>query len=175
MAGFAVVLSLLLFLLALLLLWLAQRARQATGLPVGRVVYADTGAWARCERPLFSHRYLLTGRPDYLVEQQGRKIPIEVKSRTAPPAPYLSHVLQLAAYCLLVEETYGQPPLHGIIKYEDRAFQVEYTPELRERLLASLDDMRGDLTAEDVSPSHSESRRCRACGYLQVCGEDHLI
>ena len=51
-------------------LWLLLRAtatRQEAGLPEGRVTYVDTGAWDRCERPLFSRRHRLTGRPDYLV------------------------------------------------------------------------------------------------------------
>ena len=88
----------------LLLLRRARRLHEQTGLPQGRVIYADTGAWSRCEQPLFSRRYLLTGRPDYLVDDRRAKIPVEVKSTPSPPSPYRSHVLQLAAYCLLVEE-----------------------------------------------------------------------
>ena len=51
----------------LLLLWLAQRRRVRSGLPRGRVVYSDTGGWGRVDRPLFSHEFQLTGKPDYLV------------------------------------------------------------------------------------------------------------
>ncbi|HDH09491.1 MAG TPA: CRISPR-associated protein Cas4, partial [Chloroflexi bacterium] len=94
----------LLLVAALALLRSARAGRRRTGLPSGRVIYADTGAWGRCERPLFSRRYLLTGKPDYLVEEKGRLIPVEVKPTVSPSTPYRSHVLQLAAYCLLVEE-----------------------------------------------------------------------
>lgn len=153
-------------------LWLwtrARIARQESGLPVGRVTYVDTGAWDRCEHPLFSQQHRLTGRPDYLVRGRRGVIPVEVKSGIAPQKPYASHILQLAAYCLLVEEQEGRAPPHGILKYRDRAFEIEYTPALRSHLLATLDAIRSDLHARDVAPSHDESRRCRGCGYREQC------
>jgi CRISPR-associated exonuclease Cas4 len=135
------------------------------------VIYADTGAWDRCEQPLFSRRHLLTGRPDYLVNDGGTTIPVEVKSTSSPPSPYRSHVLQLAAYCLLVEEEYEQPPPYGIIKYRDQTYAVEYTAQLRAQLLSVLDEMRQDLIADDVTPSHANPNRCRSCGYREECEE----
>jgi CRISPR-associated exonuclease Cas4 len=157
--------------LGLLLLWLARRGRARSGLPQGRVVYTDTGGWGRLERPLFSRSLHLTGKPDYLVADGADVIPVEVKSRRAPAQPYLSHLLQLAAYCLLVEECYGRRPPYGIIKYADRAFEVDYTPELEDELLTTLGCMRGDLADGDAPRSHDEPRRCQACGYRQQCDQ----
>jgi len=163
----------------LLLLWLAQRGRARSGLPQGRVVYTDTGGWNRLERPLFSRELLLTGKPDYLVADGADVIPIEVKSSAAPvlrqhsgqARPYHSHLLQLAAYCLLVEECYRRRPPYGIIKYADRAFEVDYTDALENELLATLDDMRDDLDNGDAPRNHTEPRRCRTCGYRQHCDQ----
>ena len=154
----------------LLLLWATAQRRRA-GLPAGRVVYTDTGAWDCCERPLFSRRYLLTGKPDYLVEERGQIIPVEVKSTAPPPQPYRSHVLQLAAYCLLVEEVYGQRPDHGLIHYPGRTFAVDYTPQLRAELIEVLEEMRDDLSAADVPRDHESPHRCRACGYREECDQ----
>ena len=158
-----------LLVLGLLLLWLARRGQARSGLPQGRVVYTDTGGWGRLERPLFSHEFLLTGKPDYLVADGDDVIPVEVKSRPAPAQPYPSHLLQLAAYCLLIEECYRRRPPYGIVKYADRAFEVDYTPALEDELLATLEDMRGDLVNGGASRNHDEPRRCRACGYHQRC------
>jgi CRISPR-associated exonuclease Cas4 len=155
----------------LLLLRRVHRLHEQTGLPQGRVIYADTGAWNRCEKALFSRRYLLTGKPDYLVDDGGTKIPVEVKSTLSPPGPYRSHALQLAAYCLLVEEEYGQPPPYGIIKYRDQTHAVEYTAQLRAQLLSLLAEMRQDLAADDVGPSHANPNRCQSCGYRDECEE----
>jgi CRISPR-associated exonuclease Cas4 len=135
------------------------------------VTYVDTGAWHRSERPLFSQRHRLAGRPDYLVQSRRGVIPVEVKSGDAPPHPYPAHVLQLAAYCLLVEEQEGRAPPYGILKYQDRAFEVDYTPALRTMLLDTLQAMRRDLHADAVSRSHQEPARCRGCGHHDHCDE----
>ncbi len=161
--------------LGLLLLWLARRGRAYSGLPPGRVIYTDTGGWNRLERPLFSRELLLTGKPDYLVTDGTDVIPVEVKSSRAPAQPYPSHTLQLAAYCLLVEECYGRRLPYGIVKYSDRAFEVDYTPELEEELLATLEDMRDDLDNDGAIRSHDDPRRCRACGYRQHCDQIRAV
>ena len=163
-----------LLVLGLLMLWLSRRGRARSGLPQGRVVYTDTGGWGRLERPLFSHALRLTGKPDYLVADGADVIPVEVKSSRAPAQPYPSHVFQLAAYCALVKQCYGRRPPYGIVKYGDRAFEVDYTPELEGELLATLDQMRADLADGGAPRSHDEPRRCRACGYRSQC-DDRLV
>ena len=157
--------------LGLLLLWLAQRGRTRSGLPQGRVIYSDTGGWGRLEQPLFSSEFLLTGKPDYLVMDGDDVIPVEVKSSPAPAQPYPSHILQVAAYCLLVEACYRRRPPRGIIKYADRTFEVDYTGELEDELLATLDCMRADLADGNAPRSHDAAGRCRACGYRSRCDE----
>jgi CRISPR-associated exonuclease Cas4 len=157
--------------------WLLIRSgalRRRAGLPAGRVTYADTSDWDRCERPLFSKRYRLTGRPDYLVRTRQGVVPVEVKSGAAPPQPYLAHVLQLAAYCLLVEELEGRAPPYGILKYRDKAFEIDYTPPLRSELVDAIDNIRRDLQVRGVERSHDEPARCRGCGYRQQC-EERLV
>jgi CRISPR-associated exonuclease Cas4 len=149
----------------------AQGTRQESGLPAGRVTYVDTGAWDRCERPLFSSQHRLTGMPDYLVQSREGVVPVEVKSGAAPQEPYLSHMLQLAAYCLLVDEQEGRAPPHGIVKYDDRAFEIDYTPALRAALHDVLDAIRRDLRSRDVDRSHQEPARCLGCGYRDECDQ----
>ncbi len=156
-------------------LWLLVRSRvthRESGLPRGRVSYADTGAWDRCEQSLFSNRYRLTGRPDYVVRVRSGIVPVEVKSGRTPGQPYPGHILQLASYCLLLEDLEGRAPPYGILKYEERAFEVDYTPALRSQLLAILSDMRRDLEARDLMRSHDEAARCRGCGYRERCGQE---
>ncbi len=155
----------------LALLWLARRGRARTGLPQGRVVAADVGEWQRLDRPLFSRRHRLTGRPDYIVADGLDLVPVEVKSARAPVRPYSSHVLQLAAYCLLLAETSGRRPPYGILRYADRTFEISYTRGLEEELLAVLEAMRDDLAAGDAPRDHDDPRRCAACGHREQCDE----
>ena len=151
------------------LLWRSNMLRQHTGLPAGQVVYVDTGDWKNCERPLFSSRHRLTGRPDYLVRQEGCIIPVEVKSTTGLRQPYESHILQLAAYCLLVEENERKAPPYGLLHYPDATFRIPYTLQTRSNLLDTLTRLRADLDSDDVPRSHSEPQRCRRCGFRRVC------
>lgn len=171
MSALLAVLFIVLFAAGLALLLRARAAHRATGLPAGQVIYADTGAWRRLEQPLFSARYGLTGRPDYLVRERGAVIPVEVKPGRNASLPYESDVLQLGAYCLLVEETYGQTPPYGILKYPQHAFAIPYTAALRRQVLATLDNMRADHQAESVARSHDEPARCAACGVRPYCDE----
>ena len=118
----------------LALFWVSGRLRRRAGIPAGRIIYSDTRAWRECPKPLYAASVNLTGKPDYLVQRMNYVLPVEVKSGAAPPEPYRSHVLQLAAYCLLVENEYGRRPPYGLIHYADRTFAVNYTPELEDAL-----------------------------------------
>lgn len=166
-------LPLALLLLALLLFYLARRLRAGSGLPAGRVVYTDTGGWARTEEALYSERLQLAGKPDYLVEQRGGGVvPVEVKSASAPAgSAHAGHIYQLAAYCALVAETYGRRPAFGLIKYADRTLEIPYTRELEADLLQLLGEIRAGRAAADMPRSHNSPARCQGCGHLAVCGE----
>ena len=161
--------------LALLGLFAGLRAREVwsdSGLPAGEIIYSDSGAWYPQDRPLYDAEWGLTGRPDYLVEQEdGAIVPVELKSGKAPVEPHEGHVLQLAAYCLLVERVYGQRPAYGILQYRDKAFAVDYTPELEEDLLYLLDEMREDLWVDDPPRDHNDWRRCASCPHRGYCSE----
>ncbi|MGC8786986.1 MAG: CRISPR-associated protein Cas4 [Anaerolineae bacterium] len=161
--------ALLLALIGVGLLFYARRQQQAAGLPVGEIVYADTGVWERCERPLFSPRYRLTGKPDYLVREHGWIVPVEVKPGRQTSEPYEEDILQLAAYCLLVEEEYGKRPPYGYLKYQQAVFRINYSESLYRQVLSGLQAMRRDFCASDVSPSHNEPQRCIHCGHRYVC------
>jgi CRISPR-associated exonuclease Cas4 len=160
-------------------LWLALRARrgqQQSGLPQGRLVYADTGRWSAVAQPYYSARYRLAGKPDYLVDGDDGLVPVEVKHTAAPAGgqAYASHVMQLAAYCLLVEEAHGQAPPYGLIRYDDATVRIDYTAAVRSRLLELMDDLRASRGQDHVGRSHREAARCRGCGVRHACGADAM-
>ena len=160
-----------LVIVALFLLWLSSRQRREAGLPGGRVIYTDTHAWSKVEKPLYAAQLGLTGKPDYLVERAGEIIPVEVKRGRTPVAPYDSHIFQVAAYCLLVHNAMGKRPPYGIIHYEGRDFAVDYTAELEAQLLDILAEMRRDEVRTQVQRSHESGARCARCGFRQFCDQ----
>ena len=134
----------------------------------GRVVASDSGV-SRPAPVLRSARYGLAGRPDYLVEERGRVVPVEVKPRRRSTAPWPRDVLQLAAYCLLVEEAEPRFGGYGYLRYASRTFRVDVTETMRANLVRTMAALRADLTADDVDPSHADPRRCALCAMLRAC------
>jgi CRISPR-associated exonuclease Cas4 len=156
---------------AFALFFISGRQRHASGLPGGRVIYTDTRAWGKVEKPLYDKDLGLTGKPDYLVEQDGRIIPVEVKTGRTPEAPHDSHIFQVAVYCYLVHKTYGKRPPHGILHYPGRDFAVDYTPQLENAMLDLIADMRIDGHRIEVQRSHEDEHRCRRCGFRDGCDQ----
>ncbi len=158
-----------LFIAAILLLGWSTYALRKAGLPSSRVIYADTSKWNKTEKPLFDAKLNLTGKPDYLTLHRGKVVPVEVKSNRHVSEPYPSHVIQLVAYCYLVEHTYGKRPPYGILHYPHKSFTIAYTPSQAARLIALLDEVRSLENHADVPRSHNSKERCRSCGYREIC------
>ncbi len=163
--------ALTLFVLSLLLGWIALRLRRRTGIPWVPVVASDMEGWQPAQRPLFAPRYALTGKPDYLLVVDGRYVPVEVKPERHAPRPYESDLMQLVAYCVLIEETMGQAPPYGLLRYADTTFRIPYTPTARATLLSTLNTMRSYLYAADCDRSHQIPQRCAGCGFVQICDQ----
>lgn len=164
-------LALALIIFAIIFFRRSSTQQKEAGLPGGRVIYTDTRGWGEVEKPLFYAALELTGKPDYLVEQNGKIIPVEVKSGRAPETPYDSHIYQLASYCLLVEKNYGTRPPYGIIHYEDRDFAIDYTRELEKALTDLLVEMKQDEHRRNVPRSHEQAGRCAKCGFRNICDQ----
>lgn len=167
-------LALLLIVLAIALFCLARRERAAGGLPRGRIVYVDSRAWQRPPEPLRAPRYGLVGRPDYLVRLGQTIIPVEAKPSREAEEPYAADKLQLAAYCLLVEESYGRSPPYGLVVYRERTFEIPFDESLRRALLDTLAAMRQAERQRDVPRDHDEPARCAACSMRAHCGDESL-
>ena len=168
------ILGLLVFILALIAFWDAGRRRKVSGLPRGRMVYSDTSQWQAQEDPLYDPKHGLAGRPDYIIEDGQFIIPVEVKSSRPPRKPYDSHIFQLAAYCLLIQQVYGVRPPYGVLHYTGRSqtsrtFAVDYTPELEDSVTWLLAEMRRREARQEIHRSHQSSARCSACGYRSIC------
>jgi CRISPR-associated exonuclease Cas4 len=163
-------LALIALLLALLLFWVSKQQRRHAGLPGGRVIYADTRAWGKpVEKPLYDAFLGLTGKPDYLVQDGDQIIPVEVKSTSVSDAPYDSHILQLAAYCMLVERCLGKRSQYGILHYPRRTFAIDFTPELESTVMHLLLEMQANR--KDIPRSHDSPPRCARCGFRSVCDQ----
>lgn len=132
----------------------------------GEIKYVDQGK----PRMLRSERYGLQGRPDYILEVEGETVPVELKSGRTPKGPLFSHILQVAAYCLLLEEE-GEKVSHGIIRYEGVEHEIEFNLDLRNMVLSKLEEMRSLMVSEDVHRNHHRPGKCRSCSRREGCPE----
>ncbi|MCJ7606923.1 MAG: CRISPR-associated protein Cas4 [Thermoplasmata archaeon] len=116
----------------------------------------------------------LSGRPDYVIrlDNEGETlIPVEEKKGRTPRGPLFSHIMQLAAYCLLIEETTGIAPPYGILKYPEQEHQIEYNEDMKKALLEKLAEMRRVKDAGQVHRNHNRPGKCRSCSRRSVCPE----
>jgi len=147
----------------------ARERREALKLQEGRVEYIDT--LEKNPELFVSERYGLRGRPDFILEQKGEHIPVEVKTGRTPQGPLFSHILQVAAHCLLIEETHGRPPPYGIVKYPDGQHQIEYNDDLRKLVLAKLEGMREARRLGEAHRNHNRPGKCLNCSRRPICPE----
>lgn len=132
----------------------------------GRLVQSDLPSSPG--RLLRSARYALAGRPDEIRQRpDGRWVPVEFKSRPAPRSgPPFSHRMQVAAYCLLVEEWTGRPPPYGLLRYGDGTeIRIEWNGGLREELLA----LRQEMTMAYDGRATPSRGRCGRCPWNATC------
>ena len=148
----------------------AKKARKEYGIPCGKVVYTDLD---RPAKPLFSRKFLIAGKPDYIVkdEQTSALIPVEVKSGNAKK-PHWGHVLQLASYCLLIEEAYSVRVSYGLLVYADgKQHRVKFDDALRSEVISVAEEMRRCLKQGGVVKGNPFARRCFSCSVRGDCGQ----
>lgn len=142
-----------------------QKKKESYGIPKGLILYSDLNVPAE---PLFSRRSRLAGKPDYILQKEHRQIPVEVKSGKGPH-PHQSQVLQLAAYCQILEDTTGEFVPEGILVYNTVPYTIRFDPKLRFELESIIRLMRASLRSGKVARNHEEPGRCRSCSMKQCC------
>jgi CRISPR-associated exonuclease Cas4 len=118
-----------------------------------------------------SDKYGLTGRPDYIIKLDAGLIPVEEKKGRTPRGPLFSHILQVAAYCLLIEEVEGKAPPYGILKYPEHEHEIEFNDDLKAVVIEKLGEMRRIMETEDCHRNHDRPGKCASCSRREVCPE----
>ena len=118
-----------------------------------------------------SDKHGLSGRPDYIIKLQAGLIPVEEKKGRTPRGPLFSHILQVAAYCVLIEEVTGKAPPYGILKYPEHEHEIEFNEDLRQVVLEKLGEMREIMRTEECHRNHERPGKCISCSRRPVCPE----
>jgi CRISPR-associated exonuclease Cas4 len=148
----------------------AIRTRRKSGVSKGKIV--DVGAGGTEGRVLVSEEYGLRGLPDVVCRVDDDLIPVEVKTGRVPRGPLFSHILQLAAYCLLIEEKQGRAPPYGVLQYGKHIrHEIDYNDELKWTLANKLIEMRQIIRTGEAHRNHHRPGKCASCSRREGCIE----
>ncbi len=133
----------------------------------GNVLYVGND-----EAPIYrSERYGLSGKPDYVLQEGGELVPVEMKSGRTPKGPLFSHIVQVAAYCLLLEDHTGKKVNRGVLKYSEAEFDVEFDENLRQIVLTKVEEMHRTLEEGEAHRNHNRPGKCQSCSRRDICPE----
>jgi len=119
---------------------------------------------------LYSKRYRISGKPDYIVKKEGVYFPVEIKTGNHLELKK-NHIFQLATYCQILEDNYKIFIPYGVIVYCDTSlqFKVPFNPKLRYELEYIISEMRENLKTGKIKRNHNFSQRCINCSMRNYC------
>lgn len=121
-------------------------------------------------KEIISEKYGIRGKPDYILCIDDDFIPVEEKTADLVSPP-LSHVIQITAYCMLVEDKYGKSPPYGIIKYKNSQFKIPYEMRWKKMVIEMRKKMLKDLEKGKAHRNHFNKRKCLNCARREFCNE----
>lgn len=156
---------------------IAEKGMEGLSMPEGtEMVSADDIGNRKGTKPLTSKKHYLVGAPDMIIEEDGFKIPIEVKSGRIPLKPYFSHIMQLSAYLILMDVNYTQDSPFGYIEYtpfekERKRFRIEWDIMTKALVLSKVSEIREAERIGVTHRNHQREGKCRNCSRRNGCPE----
>jgi CRISPR-associated exonuclease Cas4 len=111
----------------------------------------------------------LKGKIDVLDLEDGRAIPVERK-RAESGDYYKSDEVQLAGYCMLLEDHLNEPVREGAIYiYEtDQRMHIPITADHRETVRKQIEAIQS-MTVDQIPPFTDNPSKCEACSVRSYC------
>jgi len=138
--------------------------------------YVHTHFWLdtikRKEIYLISHKWKLKGRCDYILEEKGMQIPLEIKyGNCNNETPYQNDAMQLLCYILLLEEHINEPIPYGYILYvgSKQKYRIMNTLTNRRILTSFIKQINILIKAKKIPKKCSQIQKCRGCSYEDFC------
>lgn len=126
------------------------------------------GDWLN-ELYLESESLGLKGKIDLLDLEDDQAVPVERK-RAESGDYYKSDEVQLAGYCMLLEEHLGEPVREGAIYlYEtDQRMHIPITADHRETVHEQIEAIQS-MSVDDIPPFTDNPKKCEACSAREYC------
>jgi len=146
----------------------ARKRKRASGFEVKSNPVNPDGGTTLKVKDYVSETQGLAGRPDALVVEDGKTIPVERK----PLAKKIRdrYIAQLLVYMRLVEEFEKKRPPYGylIIGQNCKRVRIDNTPERQAWLQNYIDQMQAILHGKAAEPE-THPRKCSRCDVQHLC------
>jgi CRISPR-associated exonuclease Cas4 len=125
----------------------------------------------RFDLRLYSPALNLAGKLDLVIETSEALYPVEFKDTEGPPRE--NHSWQLAAYALLLAESFGKPVPAGFIHRvpDDEVFRIELADALKAEVRRAIGEMATMVEMERFPEPTPVRERCQECEYRNFCGD----
>ncbi|MGO9264671.1 MAG: CRISPR-associated protein Cas4 [Candidatus Binataceae bacterium] len=123
------------------------------------------GAWVT------SQRLGLAGKLDLLIVTDDACYPVDFKDTDG--GVRRNHRIQLTAYALMVEETFGRtvPAAFVYLVPSKELIRVELDADLRHEVLSAVDEIRGFVHDEEMPDPTPVRARCVGCEFRNYCDD----
>ncbi len=119
--------------------------------------------------PLYSRKYGLSGKVDMVIEMESECFPVEFKWTDGKVQR--NHIIQLAAYALLIEEKYRKPVLTGFLYSlpQDDVVPCSLTDAVKAECLGIVQEIVSMIREERFPDPPREIGKCFDCEYRNFC------
>ncbi|MFW3146065.1 MAG: PD-(D/E)XK nuclease family protein [Thermoplasmatota archaeon] len=154
----------------------AELGRRKLNLPRDSRILQVDDLGKNGRKPLVSKKHFLIGLPDMVIEEKDLMIPVEVKTGKIPPKPHFSHIMQIGAYLILMDQKFKQQTPYGYIEYSpDRThrkrFQIEWDMVTKALVLSKVSEIRDAERTGEAHRNHNREGKCRYCSRRNNCPE----
>ncbi len=121
--------------------------------------------------PVQSDKWKMHGIVDCVLETETAVYAVEIK--LAGRKPGKGHILQVAAYGLLLPETLGKPCQRAFVVIEEKGktWPVEMTRQRIAEIVRIRDEISKNLERARMPDSAATNAQCTQCEYLNYCND----
>jgi len=134
--------------------------------------YGLTGGERKINLSLFSKELRLSGKLDcMIISSESEYIPVDFKDTLS--RPHANHVIQLAAYGLLIESHYVTNVERGFIYAipSKTIYPVEITAKLKDDVNNILQKIEKMIIIQDIPEKSGNQNKCQDCEFRNFCGD----
>jgi len=132
----------------------------------------------KSELKIKSKRLNLVGIIDKLEIYEDRVVPFELKTGSTPKeGVWPDHRMQLAAYCMLLEENFSLKVSEGFVHYLDgqEKRKVVLNPFLKAEIVQLTNDVLSLLNQRELPDFTKNGNKCNKCSLKEACFNEKLV